>query len=251
MRPLLRPSKWPWLTTLSIGLILYSIDPMGLYSVEIEPEVTEWLGSFSDRDFGRVDQYVGMLAEKAETLSEPWSRNLGDGLRELRFHLHPLEMRITYWLAPGRRVVLLTVFRKTRMRETLEVDRAKVLRKVCEVEHEHARISFDRKVRDMTEHQSMDDIRRERFNRPGFDATEYHAGREEAKLAIELADAIRERRLELGLTQTQLAQRAGLHQPDVSRLESGGGTPTIGMLDRLAHALELRFVARFEKPDAA
>ncbi|MEU4343586.1 hypothetical protein AB0H00_20340 [Nocardia sp. NPDC023852] len=51
-------------------------------------------------------------------------------------------MRITYWLAPGRRVVLLTVFRKTRMRETLEVDRAKVLRKVCEVEHEHARISF-------------------------------------------------------------------------------------------------------------
>jgi hypothetical protein len=32
------------------------------------------------------------------------------------------------------------------MRESAEVDRAKVLRKVCEVEHEHARISFDRKV---------------------------------------------------------------------------------------------------------
>ncbi|MFE9321378.1 helix-turn-helix domain-containing protein [Nocardia sp. NPDC052278] len=42
-----------------------------------------------------------------------------------------------------------------------------------------------------------------------------------------------------------------MHQPDASRLESGGGTPTIGMLDRLAHALELRFVARFEKTDAA
>jgi ribosome-binding protein aMBF1 (putative translation factor) len=97
----------------------------------------------------------------------------------------------------------------------------------------------------------MDDLRRERINRPGFDAGEYHAGREEARLAIEFANAIRERRLELGLTQTQLAQRAGLRQPEVSRLESGGGTPTIGMLDRLAHALELRFVARFEKPDAA
>ncbi len=44
---------------------------------------------------------------------------------------------------------------------------------------------------------------------------------------------------------------AGLRQPDVSRLESGGGTPTIGMLERLAHALELRFVARFERPGAA
>ncbi|MEV6098154.1 helix-turn-helix transcriptional regulator [Nocardia sp. NPDC051981] len=70
-------------------------------------------------------------------------------------------------------------------------------------------------------------------------------------MAIEFANAIRERRLELGLSQTQLAQRAGLRQPEVSRLESGGGTPTIGMLERLAHALELRFVARFEKHDAA
>jgi HTH-type transcriptional regulator / antitoxin HipB len=103
----------------------------------------------------------------------------------------------------------------------------------------------------MTEHTGMSALRRERFDRPGFNAAEYGAGREEARLAIEFADAIRERRLELGLTQTQVAERAGLRQPDVSRLEAGGGTPTIGMLDRLAHALELRFVARFEKPGAA
>lgn len=102
---------------------------MVLYAVEVEPEVAAWLRSLSDRDFGRVDTYVGMLAEYAETLSEPWSRNLGEGVRELRFHLHPLEVRITYWLAPGKRVVLLTVFRKTRMRETSEVARAKALRK--------------------------------------------------------------------------------------------------------------------------
>ncbi|NUS44056.1 MAG: type II toxin-antitoxin system RelE/ParE family toxin [Mycobacteriaceae bacterium] len=119
---------------------------MEMYAVEIEPEVATWLRSLSDRDFGRVDTYVGMLAEHAETLGEPWSRNLGEGVRELRFHLHPLEMRVTYWLAPQRRVVLLTVFRKTRMREDAEVLRAKALRKVCEAEHEHARVSFDRRV---------------------------------------------------------------------------------------------------------
>jgi len=50
-------------------------------------------------------------------------------------------------------------------------------------------------------------------------------------------------------TQTEVARRAGLRQPEISRLESGGGTPTIGMLERPAHALELRFVARFEKMD--
>ena len=32
---------------------------------------------------------------------------------------------MTYWIASGRRIVLLTVFRKTRMREDLEVARAR------------------------------------------------------------------------------------------------------------------------------
>ena len=102
----------------------------------------------------------------------------------------------------------------------------------------------------MTEHMTMNELRQERFARPDFNADEYDTGREEARLAIEFANAIRQRRLELGLTQAQLAERAGLRQPEVSRLESSGGTPTIGMLDRLANALELWFVARFEKPDA-
>ena len=34
-------------------------------------------------------------------------------------------MRITYWIAPDRRIILLTVFRKTRMREVREVERAR------------------------------------------------------------------------------------------------------------------------------
>ncbi|GLX96045.1 hypothetical protein Hesp01_39950 [Herbidospora sp. NBRC 101105] len=34
-------------------------------------------------------------------------------------------MRITYWIAPERQIVLLTVFRKTRMRETRQVERAR------------------------------------------------------------------------------------------------------------------------------
>ncbi|WP_443060711.1 DNA-binding protein [Streptomyces sp. NBC_00448] len=52
---------------------------------------------------------------------------MGDGLRELRFGLgHDANaIRLTYWLADNRRIVLLTVFRKTRMREDAEVARAK------------------------------------------------------------------------------------------------------------------------------
>ena len=60
--------------------------------------------------------------------------------------LHPLEMRVSYWLAPGRRAILLTVFRKTRGREVAEVERAKRAQKVCEAEHGHARRTYKREA---------------------------------------------------------------------------------------------------------
>src|SRR6266545_6625692 len=95
-----------------------------LYAVEVEPEVRAWLERLSDRDFGRVDFLVGLLAEQAETLGEPYTRHLQGKVRELRFHLLHRQTRVTYWLAPGRRLVLLSVFHKTRSAETAEVARA-------------------------------------------------------------------------------------------------------------------------------
>lgn len=118
----------------------------GLYEVEIEPEVRLWLSALSDRDFGRADFLVGLLAERAEDLGEPYSRHLGGKVRELRFHMLRQQTRVTYWLAPDRRVILLTVFRKTRSAETAEVARALHAQKVCETEHAQAHESFDREV---------------------------------------------------------------------------------------------------------
>ena len=86
----------------------------GLYEVEVEPEVRSWLAQLSNRDFGRVDFLVGLLAERAGDLGQPYTRHLGGKVRELRFHLLRQQTRVTYWLAPGRRVILLTVFHKTR-----------------------------------------------------------------------------------------------------------------------------------------
>ena len=100
----------------------------------------------SDRDFGRVDFLVGLLAEHAEDLGEPYTRHLGGKVRELRFHLLAQQTRVTYWLAPGRRVILLTVFRKTRSAETAEVARALQAQKICEAEHGPAHDTFDREV---------------------------------------------------------------------------------------------------------
>jgi phage-related protein len=116
----------------------------GLYEVEIEPEVRSWLDCLTDRDFGRVDFLVGLLAEQAETLTEPYARHLGGKVRELRFHLLRQQTRVTYWLAPGHRVVLLTVFRKTRNAETAEVERALRAQQTCEATHTYAHKVYER-----------------------------------------------------------------------------------------------------------
>lgn len=119
---------------------------MGLYDIELEPEVRSWLDDLSDRDYGRVMAYAELLAEEAETLGEPYSRHLGGKVRELRFHLAREQIRITYWLAPQRRVVLLTVFRKTRQVEDAEIGRARRAHKECEAEHGHAESRYEREV---------------------------------------------------------------------------------------------------------
>jgi ribosome-binding protein aMBF1 (putative translation factor) len=49
---------------------------------------------------------------------------------------------------------------------------------------------------------------------------------EQASLRFELAETVRSRREELGLSQRQLAERAGMTQPGVARFEAGGTTPT-------------------------
>ncbi len=85
-----------------------------------------------------------MLATRPTTLGEPYSRHLGGKLRELRFIMDGSSVRITYWLASERRIVLLTVFRKTRQRERSEVDRALQAQKECEALHGRAEHRYER-----------------------------------------------------------------------------------------------------------
>jgi len=117
------------------------------YDVELEPEVREWLDTLSLIDYRTVEYHADRLAEAPTTLGEPYSRHLRGAVRELRFHLGRTAWRISYWLAPDRRIVLLTVFRKTRNRETAQVDRAVAAQRVCEDQHQAATHVYDREGR--------------------------------------------------------------------------------------------------------
>jgi hypothetical protein len=105
------------------------------YGIEVEPEVRAWLQTLPEADYRAVERVVDILADHPTTITEPLSRHLVGPVRELRVSLRGNAIRITYWLAPQQRVVLLTVFRKQRMRETGEVERARLSQKVCESDH--------------------------------------------------------------------------------------------------------------------
>lgn len=100
-------------------------------TVELEPEVDEWIDSLDDDSKETVVFYVDLLAERGVLLDEPYTRQLDGKLRELRFHLQRGQVRITYWIAPGRRIILLTVFRKQQMREQRELARARRAMQRC------------------------------------------------------------------------------------------------------------------------
>lgn len=79
---------------------------------------------------------------------------------------------------------------------------------------------------------------------------EYRQGHAEARRAYLIGKAIRDRRLALGLSQVELAARAGMTQPALSRLEAGGVIPTIPLLDRISAALDADLIVQIA-PHAA
>jgi ribosome-binding protein aMBF1 (putative translation factor) len=89
-------------------------------------------------------------------------------------------------------------------------------------------------------HASLGEARAARIHRP-----EAAAAYDAARLRYELAEAIRSRREELGWSQRQLAERAGMTQPGIARFEAGGTTPTLPLLERLAAALDLTLTVSF------
>lgn len=64
----------------------------------------------------------------------------------------------------------------------------------------------------------------------------YDEAYEQAGVALRLAELFYETRVAAGLSQTELAKRMGTSQPVIARIEGGGSTPTVDMLDRLARA---------------
>lgn len=63
----------------------------------------------------------------------------------------------------------------------------------------------------------------------------------------ELIEKLIKARLEANLTQKELAQKCGMKQSNISRLESGKSNPTIRFLEKLANSLDCDLVIELRK----
>ncbi|WP_280478207.1 helix-turn-helix domain-containing protein [Nocardia asiatica] len=73
--------------------------------------------------------------------------------------------------------------------------------------------------------------------------------RREIRLSMALAQAVYDRRTELGVTQADLAERAGLTQAKISRIEGSDAVPTLPLLAKLAEALDATLTIALDADD--
>lgn len=62
----------------------------------------------------------------------------------------------------------------------------------------------------------------------------------ELEAVAQFVNAIHQRRVELGWTQKELAERVGLHQESVARIENGGTVPRLDTVIKLALAMGMK-----------
>lgn len=84
------------------------------------------------------------------------------------------------------------------------------------------------------------------LRRVGSPVSSESTGDPERDLSYAIAQEVFDLRTAEGLTQGQLADRVGTKQPAISGVESATKLPTLGLLLRIAAALNRRLVIRFE-----
>ena len=98
----------------------------------------------------------------------------------------------------------------------------------------------------MSDFQKLLDQALERVNLTPVDDT---PEMEEYDIDAEVRDLIISTRSAANLTQKQLAQRSGVSQSNISKIENGNYQPSLSTLKRIAGAVGKRLVVSFEDPE--
>lgn len=65
-----------------------------------------WLEGLDDQRWAQAMFHLDLLEERGALLGEPYTRQLSGKPRELRFYCSGQRVRVSYWIAPGRRTAM-------------------------------------------------------------------------------------------------------------------------------------------------
>lgn len=88
---------------------------------------------------------------------------------------------------------------------------------------------------------TLDEILNEEMKNP-----EFAKAWAETELEDQIKRAVVSARIEKGLTQAQLADRSGLRQSNISRIENGSAIPTLQTLNAIAYGIGKKLKISFE-----
>lgn len=79
---------------------------------------------------------------------------------------------------------------------------------------------------------------------------EFKAEYERARPEYEIMRALIDARISQNMTQKELAEKSGIRQSNISRIENGACSPTIATLEALAAGMGKKLVVSFEQVQA-
>ena len=91
-----------------------------------------------------------------------------------------------------------------------------------------------------------DEVQRTLAEIAGMSAEDFAKAWAETELEDQIKRSLIQARLDAGLTQKQLAERSGIRQPNISRIENGTTTPTIQTLNAIAKGSGKKLKITFE-----
>ena len=189
--------------------------------------IKDFLNSLDVKMRAKMYGLIGILKEKGNQLREPYSKNLDDGIFELRCKVGRNITRVLYFFYYKGQIVLTNGFvKKTQKTPPEEVELAK---------KEDLIILRGWKIMI-----TFDDMLNEQLQDPEF-RKEYEAIQPEMDVIRAIVDA----RISQNLTQKELSERSGINQADISKIENGTRNPSLNLLKRLADGMGMTLKIEF------
>ncbi len=184
--------------------------------------VAEFLDSLEPKMSAKMVGLMEILEEKGTELRLPYSEHLEDGIFELRCKLGSNITRALYFFFANKTIVITNGFvKKTQKTPPNQIKLAKKKKK---------RVDKEERRQDM----NLSEYKKTRMK-----DVEFKQAYEEIQPEMNIIRAIIDARISNNLTQKELAEKTGIAQAEISKIENGTRNPSIKLLQRLADGMDM------------